>query len=91
VEHDITTAAYAGSTSRLEFLANATYLAPEDYSLAFAAVARLEERTSPEAVTLYYKRIGAGLCWQEAFEETFRISAGDFYDLFDSPRFPDEP
>jgi len=90
-EHDLTVAGYAGSSHRLEFLANATYLAPEDYGLAFAAVGRLEERSSPEAVVLYWKRLGDGLCWNEAFERTFGITAGEFYDDFEMQRLPAAP
>lgn len=90
VKDELIAAVYAVSSQRLEFLANATYLAPDDYGLAFAAVARLEEGRSPEAVLRYYKRLGDGLCWNEAFEEVFGVTAGTFYGLFDGGRFPDE-
>jgi hypothetical protein len=91
VEDGLIVEAYASSSHRLEFLAAATYLAPEDYGLAFAAVARLEERRSPEAVVLFWKGLDEGLCWNETFERAFGITVADFYDDFEMRRLPAAP
>ena len=88
VSWEIATPAYAASGVRLQFLAAATPLSDEGYGLAFAAVTRLEAQTSWPAVVRYWRLLGEGLCWDQAFEEAFGMTPNQFYDDFEANRPP---
>lgn len=58
------------------------------YDLSYAAISLLVEQAGMRSLFEYWKRLGDGECWDEAFQHTFGIGTADFESLFEAQRPP---
>lgn len=60
---------------------NDFYAVGHAYGMGHYAVAVLVENSSESALFDYFRRIGEGQAWQDAFESAFGLTLGEFYSL----------
>lgn len=58
------------------------------YGLSLAAVALLADGTGPPSLAEFWRAIGSGMTWQQAFERAFGRSIDEFYGEFEALRRP---
>ena len=61
------------------------------YGLGYLAIEQLVERSSEEALFDFYRSLSSDTTWQDAFEESFGLTVGAFYEEFEEWRAREVP